>query len=94
MKEMEFTEEVFKFLKSSNLKTTAYVAPKDSQIKYLAKRLRQAEFYVSLDDKERAFLEKSVRNIINQFCKDEEIYAFSLNDLYLYLLKMFYGKKE
>lgn len=93
MKEMEFIEEVFKYLKSSDLKTTNYVAPKESQIKYLAKRLRQAPFYTSLDAKERAFLERSVRNIVDQFCKDEEMYAFSFNDLYLYLLKMFYGKK-
>lgn len=87
---MEFTEEVLKYLKSSELKTKDYIAPKDYQVKYLAKRLRQSAFYTSLDMKERANIEKAVKKLVYEFCENEEVEIFSFNDLYYYLVKIFY----
>ena len=90
MKEMEFAEEVLKYLKCSELKTKDYIAPKDVQARYLAKRLRQSAFYTSLDEKERANIEKAVKKLVDEYCKDEECEIFSFNDLYYYLVKTFY----
>ena len=64
---MEFAEEVLKYLKSSELKTKDYIAPKDVQARYLAKRLRQSAFYTSLDEKERAKM-KNVKSFLSMIC--------------------------